>query len=262
MQLQPMEEYGGARRHKLGIALACDAAEIEQAQRLRYQVFGEEMGARLDAARRIDRDAFDAYCDHLLVRDLDSAEVVGTYRILPPDAARAAGTYYSEQEFDISRIAHLRDGLVEIGRSCVHRDYRSGGVILLLWSALVRYMLQRRHTHLFGCASISMADGGHDAALLWRRIQARHLGPAGYRVFPHCRLPVEKLEAGQSRGRTPTLPPLIRGYLNAGARVCGEPAWDPDFNTADIPVLLSISDMTSRHKKHFGVNAINSRNWS
>ena len=257
MQLQPLEARGGVHRRKLGIALARDGWEVEQAQRLRYRVFGEEMGARLDAARRIDRDAFDAYCDHLLVRDLDSAEVVGTYRILSPDAARAAGAYYSEQEFDIGRLEYLRDGLVEIGRSCVHPDYRSGAVILLLWSALLRYMVQRRHTHLFGCASIPMADGGHDAALLWRRLQARHLGPVGYRVFPHCRLPVEQLEAGQSARRPPTLPPLLRGYLNAGARVCGEPAWDPDFNTADVPILLSISDMNNRHKKHFGVNVIN-----
>jgi putative hemolysin len=258
MQLQPLDEKkrSGERRRKLGIALASDAREVEEAQRLRYRVFGEEMGARLDAARCIDRDAFDAYCEHLLVRDLDSAEVVGTYRMLPPDAARAAGSYYSEQEFDISRIAHLRDGLVEIGRSCVHPDYRNGAVILLLWSALLRYMMQRRHTHLFGCASISMADGGHDAALLWRRIESRHLAPAEYRVFPHCRLPVEKLEAGQSARRAPGMPPLIRGYLNAGAQVCGEPAWDPDFNTADIPVLLSINDMNIRHQKHFGANVI------
>jgi hypothetical protein len=113
MQLQPLDEKkrAGERRHKLGIALASNAREVEEAQRLRYRVFGEEMGARLDAARCIDRDAFDAFCEHLLVRDLDSAEVVGTYRMLPPDAARAAGSYYSEQEFDISRIAHLRDGL-------------------------------------------------------------------------------------------------------------------------------------------------------
>lgn len=265
MNLQPIRQVNAvAARPNLGLALASSAAEIEEAQRLRYQVFAEEMGAHLlqtglSTARRIDRDAFDPYCEHLIVRDLDSGEVVGTYRILPPDAVRAAGGYYSEQEFDLRRIAHLRDGLVEVGRSCVRPGYRSGATILLLWSGLVNYMTRHRCSHLFGCASIPMVDGGREAALVWRHVQTHHLGPEEHRVFPLCRLPVERLEAAGSGmdARQPVrLPPLIKGYFNAGALACGEPAWDPDFNTADLPVILSIHSMSRRYGRHFGLNMI------
>jgi len=246
---------------RVGVALARNAGEVEEAQRLRYAVFAEELGARLpqtqlSAARRIDRDAFDPYCEHLIARDLDSGEVVGTYRILTPDAARAAGSYYSEQEFDLARLAHLRARMVEVGRSCVHPDYRSGGAILMLWSALIRFMGQRGHEYLFGCASMGMADGGHAAAATWRRVQARHLAAPEYRVFPHCRLPVEALEVSCDESPRPAMPPLVKGYLNIGAQICGEPAWDPDFNTADLPVLLSVSNMTQRYRRHLVKNII------
>lgn len=262
MHLQLMKERAAAPGRDLGLAFARSAAEVEEAQKLRYEIFAGEMGAKLNAARRIDRDAFDAYCEHLIVRDLGSGEVVGTYRILPPDAARAAGGYYSEQEFDIRRIAPLRDGLVEVGRSCVHPDYRSGAVIRLLWTGLVRYMMRSRHTHLFGCASIPMGDGGKEAALVWRRVAGRHLAPEEHRVFPLCRLPVESLLAGTAGGdanappRRPLLPPLVKGYLNAGALICGEPAWDPAFNTADLPIILSVHGMSRKHTKHYGLNMI------
>lgn len=254
MELHARRQARTGHARGVAVGFARSAAEIESVQRLRYRVFAEEMGARLDAARRIDRDAFDPYCEHLMARDLPTGEVVGTYRLLSPQGARAAGGYYSEQEFDIAAIRHLGDGLLEVGRSCVHPAYRSGGVILLLWSALAGYMLRHRHTHLFGCASISMADGGRNAALIWRRLQARQAGHAGYRVVPRCPLPVDHLLAGGNGSEEPVLPPLLRGYLNAGARPCGEPAWDPDFNTADIPVLLSLHDMDSRHRRHFGLH--------
>lgn len=261
MHLQLLTAPATPGRRNLGLAFARSASEVEEAQKLRYQVFAEEMGARLNAARRIDRDAFDPYCEHLLVRDLDLGEVVGTYRILSPDAARAAGGYYAEQEFDVRRIASLRDGLVEVGRSCVHPAYRSGAAILLLWTGLIRYMARNGHTHLFGCASVPMGSGGTEAALVWRRLAAGHLGPEEHRVFPLCRLPVEKLMAAHPDAIVPpppgVLPPLIKGYLNIGALVCGEPAWDPDFNTADIPVMLSIQSMNPRYKRHFGINMIN-----
>ena len=246
---------------RLGVALAGNAGEVEEAQRLRYAVFAEEMGARLpetnlSAARRIDRDAFDPFCEHLIARDLRSGEVVGTYRILAPDAARAAGGYYSEQEFDLARLEHLRSQMVEVGRSCVHPDYRSGGAIIMLWSGLIRYMVQRGHHYLFGCASMGMADGGHAAAAVWRRVRSRHLAPQEYHVFPRCRLPVESLEEQPACGAEGALPPLIKGYLNIGARVCGEPAWDPDFNTADLPILFSLSEMKPNYRRHLVRNVI------
>jgi putative hemolysin len=221
-------------------SLAVDDSEIREAQRLRYQVFAEEMGARLSPALPgHDTDLYDPYCDHLLVRDMVSGEVVGTYRILPPDAASRVGSYYSENEFDLTRLGFLRPRMAELGRSCVHPDHRSGAVIARLWKGLADYMVRYGHQYIVGCASIGMADGGHAAASVYRQLAEHHLAPVEWRSTPRCRLPVESLDDG----RTAALPPLIRGYARLGALVCGEPAWDPDFNTADLLMLLPMAQL-------------------
>src|SRR5450432_2956581 len=133
--LEPRCDPRPESQRRLAVHLARGEAEISDAQRLRYRVFAEEMGARLpSAAQGIDRDMFDPWCDHLLVTEEDTGEVVGTYRILTGASAKNIGGFYSEQEFDLTRLNHLRDRAVEVGRSCVHPDYRSGGVIALLWS--------------------------------------------------------------------------------------------------------------------------------
>lgn len=236
----------GARR--LIVQLARTPEEVRAAQRLRYAIFGEEMGARLDGPEPgIDQDRFDPYCDHLLVRERATGAVVGTYRILSPRAAAAAGGYYSEQEFDLARLAPLRATLVEVGRSCIRADHRTGAAIALLWAGLARYMLARGHGYLVGCASISLADGGRTAARAWRELAARHLAPPERRVVPHLRLPLARLDDGGAA----ELPPLVRGYLRLGAQVCGEPAWDPDFNTADVLVLLPMSRVSARYARHY-----------
>jgi putative hemolysin len=221
-------------------SLAVDDSEIREAQRLRYQVFAEEMGARLSSAQPgHDVDLYDPHCDHLLVRDLASGEVVGTYRILPPDAARRVGIYYSEQEFDLTRLGFLRPRMAELGRSCVHPAHRSGAVITRLWMGLADYMVRYGHQYIVGCASIGMADGGHAAASVFRQLSEHHLAPVEWRTTPRYRLPVESLDDG----RTAALPPLIKGYIRLGAMVCGEPAWDPDFNTADLLMLLPMAQL-------------------
>ena len=234
---------------KLSVGIASSAQQVREAQRLRYRVFVEEMGARLNTPEAgLDVDIFDAYCDHLLVRDDISNEVVGTYRILPPHQAKRIGSLYSESEFDLTRLANLRQRMVEVGRSCVHPDYRNGGTITLLWAGLAEYMLKNGYDYLIGCASISMADGGHAAASIYRQASAKHLGPIEWRVFPRCPLPLAALE---QKDLEATLPPLIKGYLRVGAYVCGEPAWDPDFNTADLLLLLPLARMNPRYMKHF-----------
>ncbi len=231
----------------MSVGLAETPREILEAQKLRYSVFAGELGARLRTRMpQVDHDIFDPYCEHLVVRDENTGAVVGTYRILSPEQAVKIGGYYSEGEFDLTRLQHLRPRMVEIGRSCVHADYRSGATITLLWAGLARYMLQRRYDYLIGCASMSMADGGHAAASAYRGLH-EHMSPLEYRVFPRCRLPLEALD----QDLPATLPPLIKGYLRAGAWVCGDPAWDPDFNTADLPLLMPIARLDSRYAKHF-----------
>jgi putative hemolysin len=239
---------GQGRRARLAVGFAATAGDVEDAQRLRHAVFAGELGARLPGGRPgIDEDRFDAWCEHLLVRDLATGEVVGTYRILDPRRAQAAGGYYSEQEFDLSRLAPLRSGMVELGRSCIHPDYRSGAAIALLWSALARYMEQGGYRHIVGCASVGMADGGHAAANLYRRLAATHLAPAEYRTFARCPLPVAEL----ADGKPAEAPPLVKGYLRVGAWLCGAPAWDPDFNTADLPLLLPMARLAARYSRHY-----------
>lgn len=234
-------------RPTLSVGLAINEREVLSAQKLRYQIFAEELGARLPTKiSGVDQDIFDPFCEHLVVRNEDNGEVIGTYRILSPENAKSIGSYYSESEFDLTRLQHLRPHMVEIGRSCVHPDFRNGTTIAMLWSGLAKYMLQNGYEYLIGCASISMADGGHAAASVYSRLGA-HLSPIEYRVFPRCPLPLAAL----NNDLPAEVPPLIKGYLRAGAYICGEPAWDPDFNTADLPIMMPMSRISNRYSKHF-----------
>ena len=232
---------------RLCVLLARTAAEIEDAQRLRYKVFAEELGARIcNAGDELDQDEFDAFCDHLIVRDLDSLRVVGTYRILAPDRARAIGRRYVDNEFDLARLRLLAPTMIEAGRACVHRDYRTGPAILLLWAGLAKYMRSGRYRHLIGCASVSLADGGYLASRVREDLQGYLVDPE-YRAFP--RLPWHGHRIEQSVACK--IPPLINGYLRVGARVCGEPAWDADFNSADFLLWLSLDNLNPRYARHF-----------
>ena len=233
---------------KLAVSMAKTGAEVEEAQRVRYQVFAEEMGANLPSASEgLDRDRFDKFCEHLLVRNLQNNKVVGTYRILSPEQARLAGNYYSETEFDLSNLVGLRDKIVEVGRSCVHPDHRDGATITQLWGGLADYIAKHNHEYLIGCASISMTDGGHYAASVYNKIHKLHAAPAEFRVTPHNRLPLEKL----NQDMEVIIPPLIKGYLRLGAYICGEPAWDADFNCADVFIILPVERLAARYAKHF-----------
>ncbi|MEV7442457.1 GNAT family N-acyltransferase [Streptomyces sp. NPDC091204] len=230
------------------VRLARDECEVRAAQRLRHQVFAGELGARLDGPEPgLDSDAFDAYCDHLLVIEEKTEQVVGTYRLLPPERAAVAGRLYSEGEFDLSALAPIRPDLVEVGRSCVHPDHRNGAVIALIWAGLAHYMDRSGHNWLAGCCSIPLADGGVLAAATREAALTRSLAPEEYRVTPH--LPWNP-EGVTFPDRT-ELPPLLRGYLRLGAWVCGEPALDAEFGCADLYVLLSLRRTNPRYLKHF-----------
>ncbi|MFB7007523.1 MULTISPECIES: GNAT family N-acetyltransferase [unclassified Streptomyces] len=237
------------------VSLAVDQDEVRAAQRLRHQVFAGELGARLDGTEPgLDSDAFDAYCDHLLVREETTGDVVATYRLLPPDRARIAGRLYAESEFDLGRLGTIRDDLVEVGRSCVHPAHRDGAVIALIWAGLARYMERTGHNWLAGCCSIPLADGGVAAAGAWETVRTKHLAPEDHWVTPH-RLWQYTAAGAEEGGAVPTglatLPPLLRGYLRLGAWVCGAPAYDPDFNVADLYVLLSLRRTDPRYLRHF-----------
>jgi putative hemolysin len=229
--------------------------DVRAAQRLRHQVFVDEMGAETTpvagAPAGHDIDLFDEFCEHLIVRTVpandEPGDVVGTYRVLTPAAARRAGSFYSDTEFDLTRLRPLRERMVELGRSCVHPDHRSGAVILALWGALAQFVEHNAMETVIGCASVSMRDGGHCAASLWTSLRRTHLAPVEWQVRPRVALPVEDLN--QSLDVEP--PALIKGYLRMGAKVLGAPAWDPEFNTADLPLLTRVADIPARYKRHF-----------
>ena len=231
----------------LTVSLASCMDDIIAAQKLRYQIFSEEYGAQL-VGNGIDHDVFDNYCDHLIVRDEMSGQIIGTYRILSPEQAKKIGCLYSENEFFLNRLDGIRNNMVEVGRSCVAPQYRSGAAIMLLWSGLAAYMQRGGYRHLMGCASVSLRDGGHQAASLYKRVLSEHLADIEYQAFPKNRLPIEKF----SHDLDIEAPALIKGYLRLGAKICGEPAWDPDFNTADFLMLLSLDKMNARYARHFG----------
>lgn len=241
---------------RLSVSWAQSEAEVREAQALRYQVFAVEMGARLPSPKGapvgLDIDLFDAHCEHVLVRaegeDGEPGLVVGTYRVLTPAAAKRAGGFYSDTEFDLTRLRGLRSRVAEIGRSCVHADHRGGGAIIALWGALAEFMARNGLDTVIGCASVSMRDGGHFAASLWKQIAADHLAPIDCQVRPRLPLPIQHLR--QDLVVEP--PALIRGYLRCGAKLMGEPAWDPDFNTADLPLLLRTADLPARFKRILG----------
>jgi putative hemolysin len=244
----PEKSVAKAKRAAFQITWATSSNEIKEAQRLRYKVFAEEMGATLSQnSEGLDIDEFDAYCDHLLIRDQDTLKVVGTYRVLPPHKAQEIGRLYSDSEFDLSRLDHLRPKLVELGRSCVHKDYRSGAVIMALWSGLAQYMQKNGYEIMLGCASIPMADGGHFAASLYNSLSDDQMAPTEFHAFPRLPLPLDKLNGGLEVDA----PPLIKGYLKLGAKICSAPAWDPDFNTADLLTMLRLSEINPRYAKHF-----------
>lgn len=238
----------GSHAPRLSLSMASTPQELHEVQRLRYKVFIEAMGlSALANPDGLDRDEFDACCDHLIVRDSGTLEVVGTYRLLSPQGARKMGRFYSEQEFDLSRLDHLRSRSAEAGRACIHPGYRSGGVIMMLWAGLAAYMKKERCDYLMGCASVNLADGGHNAAALYHGLGQDSLAPPEYRVTPHLPFPLEERVAGQA----PKLPPLLKGYLRSGAWVCGEPAWDPDFHSADFFLLLPLAKLDGRYARHY-----------
>jgi putative hemolysin len=233
---------------KLRVELAISEADIRASQRLRYQIFAEEMGAHLpSAAEKLDRDHYDPYCQHMLVKDTLSGEVIGSTRILSEYQARKAGGFYSESEFDLSRLLPLQGHVIEIGRTCIHPQYRKGRALSLLWAALAKYMDKNRVDYLFGCASIPMHDGGYQAHSIMDELRNMHLADEAYRVNPALTLP----EVNEIPARIVSMPPLLKAYLRLGLKVCGEACWDPDFNVADVFVLLDRKQIDPRYVRHY-----------
>ena len=232
------------------VSVTRDPRWVRQAQRLRFLVFSEELGSEL-ADNGTYGDAFDQRCDHLIVRETSGDEVVGTCRILTPEDAHRAGGYHAEQRFDLTLLHLLRGRMVEVGRTCVEAQHRSGPVLLLLWTALARYLIEKRYDYVIGSASVGVSDGGHAAASIYRATSERCMSPEDLRVFPVRGLALDRLLGTLDVAP----PPLLKAYLNLGAWICGEPAFDPELGCADLPILLPLARMHTRYTRHFLADA-------
>ncbi|MDP2506458.1 MULTISPECIES: GNAT family N-acetyltransferase [unclassified Oceanobacter] len=225
-----------------------DPAEIRQALALRYRVFAEGMGANIDSGEAgIDRDHFDDICLHLIVKDVNNDRVVGYSRILTNELAEQAGGFYSATEFDLSNIVKPGYRYMEIGRTCVDPDFRSGAVIGLLWSGIAQFMSAHQIDYLMGCASISLNDGYARAIAIINYLRDKHFSAADARAEPRVHMPSIDVEMDGAR----LVPPLLKAYLRIGVKVCGEPCLDKDFNVADALILLSRDNINQRYLRHF-----------
>lgn len=241
----------------LTLRLARDARDLRAAQRLRYRVFVQELGADgplVDHAAELERDAFDPFCDHLLLidptRDPETlADVVGAYRLLTEAGAARAGRFYSEAEYDIAPLRANGGRLLELGRSCVDRAYRGSGALHLLWTGLADYALAHDVQVLFGTASFHGTDPAPIADAL-AYLHHLHLAPEALRaqVLPDhgLAMALRALEAIDRRAAAQAIPPLIKSYLRLGGYV-GQGAFvDRAFNTIDVLLILDASRISAR----------------
>ncbi|HSV78539.1 MAG TPA: GNAT family N-acyltransferase [Ramlibacter sp.] len=236
------------RKPRFELGFASNAAEMLETQQLRYRIFAGELGAQIDGGLMgVDRDHYDPYCRHLYVREMDSRRIIACTRILTDDRAAQAGGFYSAGEFDLAMIDALPGRVMEIGRTCVDAEYRNGAVIATLWQGIAAYVTNEGYDYLFGCASIGLEDGGAAAHAILDQIRGKYLAPTSQRVRPYVGLPVADARSSEK----PRMPPLLKAYLSLGAKACGEPYWDRDFNCADVFMLLNVSDLHPRYARHF-----------
>ena len=245
-QIARISDKGNERR--LQAERLVGAQALQEAQALRFNVFSGEFNAKLKGAELgLDMDDYDVHCSHIGVRDLNSGRLVATTRLLDHSAAKSIGHFYSEEEFNLHGLGNLQGPVLEIGRTCVDPAYRNGGTIAVLWSELAEVLNEGGYRYLMGCASIPMQDGGVQAQAIMQRLRERHLCTEYLRAEP--RQPLPRLELPDNL--ISEMPPLLKAYMRLGAKVCGEPCWDPDFQVADVFILLKRDELCPRYARHF-----------
>jgi putative hemolysin len=255
LQMTAAHDLAPAGTDGLEVRLAETAAEVRAAQRIRYRVFCEEMGAVPTAAMRtleLDFDEYDRHCDHLLV--LAEGEVVGTYRLIRRHAARLVGHFYSAGEFDISPLLAVEGEVLELGRSCVDARWRHRGTLQMLWQGLAAYMVANDIRLLFGCGSLPGTDVAALAPQL-AYLRDNHLAPPALRAraLPGAEaVDFAAIDAPWDARRVlASLPPLLKGYLRLGGMVGEGAVIDRTFNTTDVLVVVGTADIAGRYVRRF-----------
>ena len=249
------------------IKFADTPGEIRAAFKLRYEIFNLEQGKGLENAARdgIDRDEFDDYCLHLIVEEKTQHKIVGTYRIhLGAVASKALG-FYSEQEFKITGLDKIAEDAIEVGRSCVSPEHRDGSVVALLWGGIAEIIYRSRLRYMFGCVSLEDTNPASGWAIY------EHLKATGKisdclfaEGLPKCAMPrppqaeIDAILNDRTHLRE-LIPPLFKGYLRLGSKICGEPVFDHEFGTIDFLILLDVNGLPERYLKHFNVANLGGR---
>jgi putative hemolysin len=238
----------GATRYR--IRQASCTADIEAAQALRFEVFNLELNEGLASSYATGRDAdpFDAVCDHLLVEEIGSGDVVGTYRLQTGRMATANRGFYSAQEFDFGVFDPVLSEMVELGRACVHRSHRNLQVLSMLWRGIGSYAQERGCRYLVGCSSIPSQDP-RDGASVYLELGPDHLVEGRFRTHP---TPFYTCPLDELAPTVPKIPPLLRAYLSFGARICGAPALDAEFKTIDFLTWLDLQTLPPTARRIMG----------
>jgi putative hemolysin len=233
----------------LTVRWAASKEDILMAQKLRAIAFGFCPPETPFPDIAPERDLFDTHARHLIVIDGSTGQCVGTYRLLDFRGAQKAGGFYTQTEFDLQPLSPFLKDTLEVGRSCVHPDYRNGGAITLLWSALARIIQTEPVRFLMGCASVDLTDPSMDPDRIWSYLKRTGWDQSVENVVPHRPYPCLGRPMGHKD--VPVLPPLLKGYLRLGARCIGNPSHDPAFRTADFPIWLPVGSMKDRYARHF-----------
>ena len=262
--LRPSQSLG--RMGSLEVRLAQTAAEVRQAQKLRYRVFYQEGSAIPNPGRmfaRRDVDAYDAICDHLLVIDHDARHgqagrpaVVGTYRLLRQPLAKNFGGFYTAGEFDIAGLIARHENMqfLELGRSCVLAPYRNKRTVELLWHGIHGYVMQNRIDVMIGCASLEGTEPKQLAlplSFLHHYARAPEEWQARARPERYVEMNRMSKEAIDQKAALRVLPPLVKGYLRLGAYIGDGAVVDYEFGTTDVLIILPVSVISSRYLDHF-----------
>jgi putative hemolysin len=231
------------------LSLAQNMEDVIACQRLRYLVFNCELGEGLadSEGTGLDRDRFDLICDHLMVHDAASGKLVGTYRMQTGYRAKGNLGYYSEQLFDFTPFEALRGEVLELGRACVHEDYRNTTALFMLWKGIASYATLCNARYLIGCSSITSQDENEGMAL-YRALREKFLVEPPFRTNPKSEFQCAETSHCAA---TPPPPRLFRAYLDISARLCGPPAIDREFRTIDFLTLLDMQAIPERVRARF-----------
>jgi len=233
---------------KFSVSIANDIKSIDECLRLRYDVFANEMGANLHSLESgLDKDHFDDHCKHLMIVEKLTDRVVATTRLLSSTDIINTGGFYSETEFEMNNILDLHGSIMEVGRTCIHKDFRRGIVLSKLWQGIAMIISLEKIDFLIGCASIPFNSGDQYINILMHHIYTNHYSSIKHRVHPLVKLSQNN---DYSAGDV-IIPALLKGYLRQGAVICGEPYWDAEFGVADVFVFLDCKKITSKYSKYF-----------